>query len=74
MPEKESYQQCQKIVSEPNFHVNGKRNSTVGNVSMCFASRSAFSALSDPLFESANLRKNPNRAGRQEAQRQAAEG
>jgi hypothetical protein len=38
-----------------------ERNSPVGDVLMCFASRTAFSILSAPLLESANLRKNPTR-------------
>src|SRR5258708_1998253 len=39
-----------------------KRNASVGNVPMCSASQTAFSAVSDPLLESANLRKIHNLA------------
>jgi hypothetical protein len=34
-----------------------KRNTSIGNVPMCSASQTAFSTVSDPLLESANVRK-----------------
>jgi hypothetical protein len=34
-----------------------ERNTSVGNVPMCSASQTAFSTFSDPLLESARLRK-----------------